>query len=79
MAMPFYLSHYSSHSNKAVTFQDLKKVSKLGATRTAMSSQNGLLIQKECQYLDQGHPLNDILLRAAHSMAYFHLSQLNLA
>jgi len=41
MAMPFYLSHYSSHSNKAVTFQDLKKVSKLGATRTAMSSQNG--------------------------------------
>jgi len=44
-----------------------------------MSSTNGLLSQKSCQYLNQDRTLNDILMRAAHGMAYFDLSQLNLA
>jgi len=44
-----------------------------------MSDPNGLLSQKLCHYLDQGRTLNDILLRDAHCMAYFGLSQLNLA
>jgi len=35
--------------------------------------------QKLCHYLDQGHTLNDMLLRAAHGTAYFDPSKLNLA
>ena len=44
-----------------------------------MSNPNGFLSQKLCHYLDQGRTLKDILLRAAHGMAYFDLSKLNLA
>jgi len=43
-----------------------------------MSNPNGLLSQKVCHYLDQGRTFNDILLRAAHWMAYFNLCKLNL-
>jgi len=44
-----------------------------------MSNQNGLLSKKLCHYLNQGSTLNDILMRAEHSVAYFDLSKLNLA
>jgi len=44
-----------------------------------MSNPNGLPSQKLCHYLDQGRTLNDILLRASPSMAYFDLSKPNLA
>jgi len=44
-------------------------------------NQNGLLSKKvqAYPYLDQGCTLKDILMRAAHLMAYFDLSKLNLA
>jgi len=45
---------------------------------SAMSNPNRLLSQNICHYLNQGRTLNDILMSAAHSMAYFHLSKLNL-
>jgi len=38
-----------------------------------MSNPNGLLSQKLSHYLNQGRTLNDILMRAAHWMAYFDL------
>jgi len=44
-----------------------------------MYNPNGLLSQRVCHYLNQGRTLNDMLMRAAHSMAYFDLSKLNLA
>ena len=47
--------------------------------KAATSNPNGLLSQKLCHYLDQGHTLNDMLLRAAHGTAYFDPSKLNLA
>jgi len=47
--------------------------------RPAMSIPNGLLSQTLCHYLKQGRTLNNILMRAAHSMTCFHLSNLNLA
>ena len=47
--------------------------------RSAMSDPNRLLSEKVCHYLDQGRTLKDILIRAAHWMAYFDLSKLNLA
>jgi len=53
--------------------------SRVNLEQLYMSNPNGLLSQKVCHYLDQGRTLNDILLRAAHSMAYFDLSKLNLA
>jgi len=34
--------------------------------RAVMSNPNGLLSQKACRYLDQGHTLKDILMRAVH-------------
>ena len=43
-----------------------------------MSNLNGLLSQKVCHYCDQGRTWNDILLRAAHGIAYFDLNKLNL-
>ena len=43
-----------------------------------MSNQNGLLGQKLCHCLNQGRTLIDILMRAAHWMAYFDVSKLNL-
>jgi len=43
-----------------------------------MSNPNGLLSQKFCHYLNQGCTLNNILMRAAHWMAYLDLSKLNL-
>jgi len=46
--------------------------------RPAMSTANGLLNQKVCHYLDQGHTLNDILLRTARCMTCFDLNSLNL-
>ena len=48
----------------------------IGAT---MSNPNGLLTQKLCHCLIQGRTLNDILMRAAHWMAYLDLRKLNLA
>ena len=51
----------------------------LAVTRAAMSEANGLLGQKLCHCLNQGRTLNDILMRAAHWMAYFDLRKLNLA
>ena len=45
----------------------------------AMSNPNGLLSQKLCHCLGQGRTLNDILLSAAHWMAYFDHSKLDLA
>jgi len=47
--------------------------------KPAMSIPNGLLSQKLCHCLKQGRTLNNILMRAAHWMAYFDLSKLNLA
>jgi len=44
-----------------------------------MSNPNDLLSQKLCYYLDQGRTLNNVLMRAAHWMAYFDLSKLYLA
>jgi len=44
-----------------------------------MSNPNGLLSQKVFHYLNQGRTLNDIVLRAAHQMAYVDPSKLNLA
>jgi len=43
-----------------------------------MSNTNGLLGQNLCHYLNQGRTLNDILMRAAHSIAFVDLSKLNL-
>jgi len=43
-----------------------------------MSNPNGLLSQKLCRYLNQGRTMIDILMRAAHWIAYFDLSKLNL-
>jgi len=40
-------------------------------------TQNGLLNQKLCRYINQGRTLNDIFMRAAHLMAYFELCKLN--
>jgi len=39
-----------------------------------MSKPNGLLSQKFCHHLKQGRTLNNMLMRAAHPMAYFDLS-----
>jgi len=44
-----------------------------------MSNPNGLLSQNVCHYLDQGRTLNDILMRAVHSMVCFEFSKLNVA
>jgi len=44
----------------------------------AMSNHNCLLSQKLCHYLNQGHTLNDILMRTAYLMTYFDLSKLKL-
>jgi len=44
-----------------------------------MSNPNDSLSQKLCHYRNQGHTFNDIVIRAAHSMAYFNLIKLNLA
>ena len=44
-----------------------------------MFNPNGLLSQKLCHCFGQGRTLNDMLMRAAHWMAYFDLSKLNLA
>jgi len=44
-----------------------------------MSNPNDLLSQKTCHYLNQGRTWSDILMRAAHSVAFFDLSKLNLA
>ena len=43
-----------------------------------MSNPDGLLSQNEHHYRDQGRTLNDILLRAAHWMAFLDPSKLNL-
>ena len=48
-------------------------------SRPALSNPKCLLRQKLCHYLNQGRKLNDILMRAAHLMAYFYLNTLNLA
>jgi len=42
-----------------------------------MSDPNGLLSQKLCHYLNQGRTLDDIFMRAAHLMAHFELSKVN--
>jgi len=47
--------------------------------RPAISNPNDLLSQKVYHYLDQSRTLSDILMRAAHSMAYFDLNKLNVA
>jgi len=52
---------------------------RLGVSSAAMSNPNGLLSQKVCHYHIEGRTLNNILLRAAHLIAYFDLSKLNLA
>jgi len=44
-----------------------------------MSNPNGLLSQIFCHCLNQGSTLNDTLMTAAHRMAYFDLSKLNLS
>jgi len=56
-----------------------QKRSGAGAAKSSMSNPNGLLSQKLCHYHNQGCILNDVLMRAAHSMGFFDLSQLNLA
>jgi len=38
-----------------------------------MSNPNDSLSQKLCHYRNQDHTFNDIVIRAAHSMAYFNL------
>jgi len=43
-----------------------------------MSNRNGILSQKTSHNLNQGRTLNNILMRAAHSMDYFDLSELHL-
>jgi len=43
-----------------------------------MSNPNGLLSQKLCHYLNQGRTLSDILMRNAHSVAFFNLNKVNL-
>jgi len=50
-------------------------------SRLAMSNPKCLLSQKLCHYLNQGHTLNNILLRRPRieCMTYFHLSKLNFA
>ena len=47
-------------------------------TRPATSDSGGLLSQKSCHNLNQSRTLNNILMRAAHWMAYFDLRKLNL-
>jgi len=42
-----------------------------------MSNPNDLLNQKSCHYFNQGRTLGDIYMRAAHLMAYFELSKVN--
>jgi len=44
--------------------------------KPAMSNPNGLLGQKSYHYLNQGRTFYDILMRAAHWMAYFDISKL---
>ena len=51
---------------------------KITNVKPAMSNPNGLLSQKVCDYLDQGRTLNDMLVLAAHWLACFDLSKLNL-
>jgi len=41
-----------------------------------MSKTNVSLRQKVCHCLDQGRTLNDMLMKAAHWMAYFDLIKL---
>jgi len=48
-------------------------------SKAAMSNPNDLLGQKSHHYLNQGRIFYDILMRAAHRMAYFDLSKLNFA
>jgi len=48
-------------------------------TRSALSNPNGLLGQKLCHYLNRGRIMSDTLVRAAHWIACFDLSKLNLA
>jgi len=50
-------------------------ISKMDVLKQPMSNPNGLLSQRLCHYLDQGHTLNDIL-RAAHCITCFDLSKL---
>jgi len=49
------------------------------ATALAMPNPNGLLSQKLCHYRNQGHTLNDILMKAAQWKFYFDLNKLYLA
>jgi len=44
-----------------------------------MSNPNGLLSQNYITILNQGRTLNDIIIRAAHCVAYADLSKLNLS
>jgi len=41
-----------------------------------MPKPNDLLSQKSCRYLNQGRIFYDILMSAAHGMAYFDFSKL---
>jgi len=69
----------SSYKTLLYVYSSLHPPSPKTQSRTAMSNPNCLLSQKLCHYLNQGHTLNDTLLRAAHSIAYCDLSKLNLA
>jgi len=51
----------------------------MGEFSSAMSNPNGSLSQKLCHYhINQGRTWNDILMRPAHRMTYFDLSETNL-
>ena len=59
--------------------KDIFTLMTIGLSKPAMSNPNGSLSQKSCLYRNQGRWLNDMLMRAAHWMAYFAVSKLNLA
>jgi len=66
-------------ANKHESITQQQQFQQLVQFRPAMSNPTGLMGQNVCHYLNQGRTLNDILLRAAHWMAYFDLSKLNLS
>jgi len=58
---------------------DESRAQSADSSKAVMSNPNGLLSQKLCRCLNQGRTLNDMLMRAAHWMAYFDLSKLTVA
>ena len=67
--------HVRAH--RVIFYISTRCVNRWLVLRAAMSNPNGLLSLKLYHYLNLGHTLNDILMRAAHWTAYFYLSKLN--